>query len=233
MLKNLPSFRNADIEKLKKMHPRAAQLITCVQLPDEWSAEMDQFMTVGADDLSLYERLTEYQRYKRDWKTLATAIFLDRPVDFYFPSEHFLCEIDRKRELTLLQLQKQVKKHLKRHLLYANEAQWTAHCDKEKKGRSIVVNQLEMATKAIHNFRLVQFWLRLTEEANQHTIMMQCFCDLGHKFCFCHYCWVMQILLNRNKSYLIPYEKANVVEVEDIPKRKAFRNPEDPAPSQI
>ena len=130
MFKNLPAFRNADIEKLKKMHPKVAQLIVCVQLPDEWSAEMDQFMTVGADDLSLYERLSEYQRNKRDWKSLATDVFMDleRPMDFYFPSEHFLCEIDRKRELTVPQLRKQVRSHLKRHMLYAEEARWNAHC---------------------------------------------------------------------------------------------------------
>ena len=124
------------------------------------------------------------------------AVFLDKPVDFYFPSEHFLCRIDRHRELSLKQLRKQVKDHLKRHLLYANKALWTKHCETERDKRTIVVNELEMAAQAIHDFRLVQFWPRLTAEANDETIMMQCFCHLGRKFCFCHHCWVMQILLD-------------------------------------
>ena len=66
MFKNLPSIRNADIEKLKKMHPRAAQLITCIQLQTEWQQQMDLFMAIGNDDLSLYERLTVYQRNHRE-----------------------------------------------------------------------------------------------------------------------------------------------------------------------
>ena len=160
-----------------------------------------------------------------------TAIFMEQPVDFYFPSEHFLCRIDRRRTLTLPQLQQQVEVFLKRHLLYADKAQWNAHCDQEMEDASIVVNKLGMATQAIHDFRLMRFWPRLTEEADSTTEMMQCFCDLGHKFCFCHHCWVMQILLNRFKSYVIPHEKQTVAEVEDIPKRKAHRKPDDPAPS--
>ena len=43
----------------------------------------------------------------------------------------------------------------------------------------------------------------------------------------------MQILLDRGRLVPIPYEKLNVAEVEDIPMRKAFRKPDDPAPSQI
>ena len=102
--------------------------------------------------------------------------------------------------MTVKQLRKQVNIHLKRHLLYADEKLRTKHCETESDQRSIVVNELEMASQAIYDFRIVRFWPRMTAEANKHTIMMQCFCHLGHKFCFCHHCWVMQILLDRGKS---------------------------------
>ena len=122
MFKSLPSFRNTDIEKLKKMHPRAAQLITCIQLQQEWQEQMDLFMEIGNDDLSLYERLNLHQRNHRQVPKLSTDVFLDTPVDFYFPSEHLLCRIDRQRSLTITQLHTQVKKYLKRHLLYADKS---------------------------------------------------------------------------------------------------------------
>ena len=43
----------------------------------------------------------------------------------------------------------------------------------------------------------------------------------------------MQILLDRSKAFIIPYEQQSVIVVEDIPMRKAHRKPDDPAPSQI
>ena len=233
MFKNLPSIRNADIEKLKKMHPRAAQLITCIQLETEWQEQMDQFMAIGNDDLSLYERLAVYQRNHREVPRLDTDKFLKKSVDFYFPSEHFLCRIDKKRTLSLQALRSTVKTHLKRHLTFADAKLWDRECENKEASKTIVVNELERAAEAIHDFRLVQVWPRLTAEANDETLMMKCFCPVGHKFCFCHHSWVLQLLVNRRKSFPIPYETVHVAEVEDIPLRKAFRTPDDPKPSQI
>ena len=98
------------------MHPRAAQLITCIQLETEWQEQMDQFMVIGNDDLSLYERLAVYQRNHREVPRLDTDKFLEKQVDFYFPSEHFLCRINKKRTLSLSALRSTVKKHLRRFL---------------------------------------------------------------------------------------------------------------------
>ena len=43
----------------------------------------------------------------------------------------------------------------------------------------------------------------------------------------------MQILLDRSKAFIIPYETQAPAEVEDIPMRKGHLKPEDPAPFQI
>ena len=118
-------------------------------------------------------------------------------------------------------------------MTFADAKLWVLECEKKEARKTFVVNDLEIAAESIHDFRLVQVWPRLTAEANNKMLMMKCFCPVCHKFCFCHHCWVMQLLLDRRRSFPIPYETVHVAKVEDIPLRKAFRTPDDPKPNQI
>ena len=60
------------------MHLLAAQLVMCIQLETEWQEQMDQFMAICNDDLSLYERLAVYQHNHRVVLRLETAKFLEQ-----------------------------------------------------------------------------------------------------------------------------------------------------------
>ena len=60
MFRNVPSIREVDIVKLKRIHPRAEELVTCVQFPKKRTDEMDKFMSMGSEDLSLHDRLYQY-----------------------------------------------------------------------------------------------------------------------------------------------------------------------------
>ena len=94
VFRNVPSVRNGDIDKLKKMHPQAAQLVTCIQFPDEWTKAIDKFMAMGREDLSLHERLYQYYTNRRNIETLEIQMLIKESVDFYFPSEHLLGRVD-------------------------------------------------------------------------------------------------------------------------------------------
>ena len=150
-------------------------------------------------------------------------MLIHESVDFFFPSEHLLVRIDPHRTMSLRSLREAVKKYLKRHRTFAEESKWNEYRDKRSDDGFIYVDGLEMAAEALHDFRLVRYWPRLTKETDSTTIVMLCFCHLGFKFCFCHHCWVMQILLSRSKAFIISYEPQSVIEVEDIPMRKAHR----------
>ena len=137
--------------------------------------------------------------------------------------------------MSLKNHRRSVKTYLKRHWTFAEEAKWNAseYRDELQDDRFIYADGLKTAVQAIHDFQLVRYWARMTEETNNSNVMMQYFCLLRFKFGFCHHCWVLQILLNQSKTFIIPYQTSGAIEVEDIPMRKTYWHEGDKLPSRI
>ena len=227
--RSLPSPLRMDVLKLKKMHPRVAQLIVPMKHQEQWQAQMAKFMGYGSSDLSLFERLNAYQKQRETYEELDVAAFLnpDDPIDFYIPSDGFMLRIDPHRARLLEPMMTQITEELKHHLLMADEKQWGDYIDARLEGSSSEIVYKDGVVKALerlYNFHRMRIWKIWCEESNDDLLIIQCFCPNCFKNGFCRHAWVLQILLNRKKSYIIHFEKKGEIDKEDIPRRPSKRD---------
>ena len=122
----MPAVQAKDVVKLKKLHPLALVLATPVGYSEKWEAAMDDFLKIGETALPVYDRLSQYQREVDTFATLELEDVWecldgedDPCVDFYFPSDKFMIEMDKSRDKTLRTLRTIVARELEHHLLIA------------------------------------------------------------------------------------------------------------------
>ena len=228
-LRKMPAIEPFQVEKLKKLHPFVLFLITPVGFEQVWEQEIARFMDFGSTDMSVYDRLCRYQR-ERDsiaecnmeelWKRITDESA--EALDFYFPSDNYMRQLDKKRDMTIRTLRTNIQKDLTHHRLLAEEKLWIEHLDKRDFfDDNLYPDGVSLALTRLDSFHLVRFWPRLTLECNQEMNMFQCFCTGCHKNGVCHHAWALQIIMGRNKSYIIDLEKRGPADDirEDLPKR--------------